>query len=113
MAWSTETPSYCGWKELYVKNAKGKMEVHYYLERREGGVDLAVVGRLKNSKRMSYRYALKKNRSVLKKLNSREDVADWLDSIVSGNFSSISISIFLCPFLGFLIGRLLIGIGTG
>ncbi|KAG2253286.1 hypothetical protein Bca52824_083422 [Brassica carinata] len=90
MAWSSETPSYCGWNELNVKNARGKMEVHYYLERKDGCADLAVVGRLKSSsKRMSFRYALKKNRSVLKKLSSLEDVKDWLDSIVSGDFSSI------------------------
>lgn len=87
MAWSSETPSYCGWNELHVKNARGKNEVHYYLERKDGIADLAIVGRVKNSKRMSFRYALKKNRSVLKKLKSKEDVANWLDSIVSGNFS--------------------------
>ncbi|KFK41284.1 hypothetical protein AALP_AA2G109900 [Arabis alpina] len=90
MAWSSETASYCGWKEMYVKNVKGKMEVHYYLERKERGVDLAVVGRLKNSKRMSYRYALKKNRSLLKKLNSRQDVTNWLDSIVSGVMTHVA-----------------------
>ena len=66
-----------------MKNTKEKMEVHYYLERKDGIADLAVIGRLKNSKRMSFRYALKKNRSVLKKLNSKDDVALWLDSIVS------------------------------
>ncbi|XP_010511864.2 PREDICTED: uncharacterized protein LOC104787905 isoform X2 [Camelina sativa] len=84
MAWSSETPSYCGWNELHVKNGKGKVEVHYYLERKDGIADLAVVGRVKSSKRISFRYALKKNRSVLKKLNSKEDVSNWLDSIVSG-----------------------------
>ncbi|KAG2322216.1 hypothetical protein Bca52824_015429 [Brassica carinata] len=91
MAWSSETPSYCGWNELNVKNARGKMEVHYYLERKDGCADLAVVGRLKSSsKRMSFRYALKKNRSVLKKLSSLEDVKDWLDSIVSGEISHVA-----------------------
>uniref|UniRef100_A0A1J3JN20 BAH domain-containing protein n=1 Tax=Noccaea caerulescens TaxID=107243 RepID=A0A1J3JN20_NOCCA len=90
MAWSTETPSYCGWNELHVKNAKGKMEVHYYLERKDGCADLAVVGRVKNSKPMFFRYALKKNRSVLKKLNSVEDVADWLNSIVSGEIPHVA-----------------------
>ncbi|CAH2066193.1 unnamed protein product [Thlaspi arvense] len=54
------------------------------MERRDGCADLAVVGRMKSSKCMSFRYALKKNRSVLKKLESIEDVADWLNSIVSG-----------------------------
>lgn len=102
MAWSSETPSYCGWNELHVKNTKGKMEVHYYLERKDGIADLAVIGRLKNSsKRMSFRYALKKNRSVLKKLNSKDDVANWLDSIVSGKFSQSLFRILLCPFLDF------------
>ncbi|MFX5441866.1 hypothetical protein ABTD45_19820, partial [Acinetobacter baumannii] len=67
-----------------MKNAKGKMEVHYYLDRKDGCADLALVGRLKNSKRMSYRFALKKNCSVFKKLNSQEDVTNWLNSIVSG-----------------------------
>lgn len=108
MAWSTETPSYCGWNELHVKNAEGKMEVHYYLERKDGCADLAVVGRVKNSRRMSFRYALKKNRSVLKKLNSVEDVADWLNSIVSGKFSYPYIDFLLLsvPFLSvFFIGR--------
>ncbi|CAA7045864.1 unnamed protein product [Microthlaspi erraticum] len=90
MAWSTETPSYCGWNELHVKNARGKMEVHYYLERKDGCADLAVVGRVKNSKSMSFRYALKKNRSVLKKLDSVEDVADWLNSIVSGEIPHVA-----------------------
>ena len=97
MAWSSETPSYCGWNELNVKNAKGKTEVHYYLERRDGCADLAVVGRLRRaSKGMSFRYALKMNRSVLKKLSSLEDVKGWLDSIVSGDFSlSISCEVLL------------------
>ena len=91
--------SYCGWNERHVRNAKGKVEARYYLERKDGGVDLAVVGRVKSSsKRMSFRYALMKNHSVLKKLGSVEDsvlkklgsvedVKGWLDSIVSGNFS--------------------------
>ncbi|AAD49985.1 Contains PF/01426 BAH (bromo-adjacent homology) domain. ESTs gb/N96349, gb/T42710, gb/H77084, gb/AA395147 and gb/AA605500 come from this gene [Arabidopsis thaliana] len=90
MAWSSETPSYCGWNERHVKNTKEKMEVHYYLERKDGIADLAVIGRLKNSKRMSFRYALKKNRSVLKKLNSKDDVALWLDSIVSGEIPHVA-----------------------
>ncbi|CDY07376.1 BnaA07g24550D [Brassica napus] len=91
MAWSSETPSYCGWNELNVKNAKGKTEVHYYLERRDGCADLAVVGRLRRaSKGMSFRYALKMNRSVLKKLSSLEDVKGWLDSIVSGEIPHVA-----------------------
>ncbi|KAL0806781.1 hypothetical protein Bca101_099273 [Brassica carinata] len=91
MAWSSETPSYCGWNELNVKNAKGKTEVHYYLERRDGCADLAVVGRLgRASKRISFRYALKRNRSVLKNLSSLEDVKGWLDSIVSGEIPHVA-----------------------
>jgi hypothetical protein len=39
---------------------------------------------------MSFRYALKKNRSVLKKLNSKDDVALWLDSIVSGEIPHVA-----------------------
>ena len=88
MAWSSETVPYCEWNERHVWNAKGKVEARYYLERKDGGVDLAVVGRVKSSsKRMSFRYASKENHSVLKKLGSVEDVKGWLDSIVSGNFS--------------------------
>ncbi|CAH8358858.1 unnamed protein product [Eruca vesicaria subsp. sativa] len=91
MAWSSETPSYCGWNERRVKNGKGKIEFRYYLERKDGCVDLAVVGRLKSdSKRMSFRYALKKNRSLLKKLSSVEDVKGWLDSIVSGEMPHVA-----------------------
>ncbi|KAJ4874583.1 agenet domain-containing protein / bromo-adjacent homology (BAH) domain-containing protein [Raphanus sativus] len=96
MAWpSSETMPYRGWSERHVRNAKGKIEARYYLERRDGGgVDLAVVGRLKSSssssKRMSFRYASKRNRSVLKKLGSVEDVKDWLDSIVSGEMPHVA-----------------------
>ncbi|CAN6934252.1 unnamed protein product [Brassica oleracea] len=91
MAWWSETMSYCGWNERHVRNAKGKVEARYYLERKDGGVDLAVVGRVKSSsKRMSFRYALKKNHSVLKKLGSVEDVKGWLDSIVSGEMPHLA-----------------------
>ncbi|CAN7053549.1 unnamed protein product [Brassica rapa subsp. trilocularis] len=91
MAWSSETVPYCGWNERHVRNAKGKVEARYYLERKDGGVDLAVVGRVKSSsKRMSFRYALEKNHSVLKKLGSVEDVKGWLDSIVSGEMPHVA-----------------------
>ncbi|CDY38603.1 BnaC06g30260D [Brassica napus] len=94
MAWWSETMSYCGWNERHVRNAKGKVEARYYLERKDGGVDLAVVGRVKSSsKRMSFRYALMKNHSVLKKLGSLgsvEDVKGWLDSIVSGEMPHLA-----------------------
>ncbi|CAG7904098.1 unnamed protein product [Brassica rapa] len=91
MAWSSETVPYCGWNERHVRNAKGKVEARYYLERKDGGVDLAVVGRVKSSsKRMSFRYALKENHSVLKKLGSVEDVKGWLDSIVSGEMPHVA-----------------------
>ncbi|XP_010551277.1 PREDICTED: uncharacterized protein LOC104821945 [Tarenaya hassleriana] len=83
MAWPAETSSYCGWKEVHVRNEKGRKVVHYYLKRRDGTADLAVVGREKNSRRMSYRYALETNGSVLFKLNTRGDVVDWLNSVVS------------------------------
>ncbi|XP_010527529.1 PREDICTED: uncharacterized protein LOC104804864 [Tarenaya hassleriana] len=84
MAWPPETTSYFSWKEVHVTSDKGMKEVHYYLKRRDGGADLAVVGRENNSRHISYRYALKTNRSVLYKFNTRGDVVDWLNFVVSG-----------------------------
>ncbi|XP_043716387.1 uncharacterized protein LOC122664576 isoform X2 [Telopea speciosissima] len=81
---------FVGWEEIFVTNDKGRKEVHYYLKRKDGGSDLAVVGKERRLRHMSYYYALR-NRSVLLslapsssllKLRSRRDVVDWLSSVV-------------------------------
>ncbi|KAK9276371.1 hypothetical protein L1049_005904 [Liquidambar formosana] len=77
------------WEEVFVSSDKGRREVHYYLKRRDGGSDLAVIGKEKSLRHMSYHYAIC-NRSLLSfapssslmKLRSRREVIDWLKSIV-------------------------------
>ena len=83
---------YVRWEEVFVSADKGRREVHYYLRRRDGSSDLAVVGKEKSLRHMSYHYALA-NRSLfpaasLVKLKSRREVVDWLQSVVSGKFST-------------------------
>lgn len=88
----TASPSspYERWEEVYVSADKGKREVHYYLKRRNGvGLDLAVVGKEKTLRHMSYRYGfqdkerfLQCNSGSLPKLRSRREVIDWLNSVV-------------------------------
>ena len=74
------------WEEVYVSSDKGKREVHYFLKRRngDGGLDLAVVGKEKTLRHMSYHYAFKdrEQRFLLPKLRSRREVIDWLNSVV-------------------------------
>ncbi|KAG2322624.1 hypothetical protein Bca52824_015837 [Brassica carinata] len=72
MAWSSETMSYCGWNERHVRNAKGKTEVRYYLERRDGCADLAVVGRLKGSSSSKRMYTLPTRDQLLLRLNETD-----------------------------------------
>uniref|UniRef100_A0A5B6ZQB1 BAH domain-containing protein n=1 Tax=Davidia involucrata TaxID=16924 RepID=A0A5B6ZQB1_DAVIN len=77
------------WEEVYVSSDKGRREVHYYLKRRNGTSDLAVIGREKSLRHMSYHYAIR-DRSLLSispsssllKLRSRREVIDWLNSII-------------------------------
>jgi hypothetical protein len=77
---------YMSWEEVYVSSDKGKREVHYYLKRRDGRSDLAVIGKEKSLRHMSYHYAFETNpSSSFVKLKSRREVIDWLNSIVSGN----------------------------
>ncbi|GFZ16125.1 agenet and bromo-adjacent homology (BAH) domain-containing protein [Actinidia rufa] len=79
------------WEEVSVTTDKGRREMHYYLNRRDGTSDLAVVGREKGLRHMSYHYAIR-DRSLLSvlpsssllKLRSRREVIDWLNSIVQG-----------------------------
>lgn len=84
----TESLGYVSWEEVNVSSDKGRREVHYYLKRMDGGLDLAVIGKEKSLRHMSYHYAVR-NRSVLLsmgtslKLKSRREVIDWLNSIIS------------------------------
>ncbi|KAJ8539200.1 hypothetical protein K7X08_013452 [Anisodus acutangulus] len=80
---------YVKWEEVCVSGDKGRREVHYYLKRRDGVSDLAVVGKEKSLRHMSYYYAIKdlsllslSNSSSLLKLRSRREVIDWLNSIL-------------------------------
>ncbi|XP_027360539.1 uncharacterized protein LOC113868819 isoform X2 [Abrus precatorius] len=82
---SCQNNGYASWEEVYVSSDKGRREVHYLLKRRGGGgSDLAVVGKEKSLRHMTYHYAIR-NASFgpFFKLKSRREVIDWLDSIVS------------------------------
>jgi hypothetical protein len=80
---------YVSWEEVYVSSDRGRREVQYYLKRNDGGKDLAITGKEKSSRHMSYYFEIR-NRSNLFPLapslkpKSRREVIDWLDSIVSG-----------------------------
>ena len=103
---ATTTVAFGRWEEVSVSTDKGRREMHYYLNRRDGTSDLAVVGREKGLRHMSYHYAIR-DRSLLSilpsssllKLRSRREVIDWLNSIVQGTiifvFFFISWSFFL------------------
>lgn len=77
---------FVSWEEAFVSSDKGRREVHYFLKRRDGSSDLAVVGKERSLRHMSYHYAIR-NRSPalqsLAKLKSRREVIDWLNSVVS------------------------------
>ncbi|EEF33236.1 uncharacterized protein LOC8269692 [Ricinus communis] len=78
---------YVSWEEVNVSSDKGRREVHYYLKRKDGGLDLAVIGKERSLRHMSYHYAaaiINNSPSTgLWKLKSRREVVDWLNSIVS------------------------------
>ncbi|XP_060958642.1 uncharacterized protein LOC115701333 isoform X8 [Cannabis sativa] len=84
---------FLSWQEVFVSTDKGKREVHYYLKRSNGTSDLAVIGKEKSSRHMSYHYALR-NRSPfvapLAKLKSRREVIDWLNSVVADSSTNKS-----------------------
>lgn len=64
---------------------KGNREVHYYLKTNGENLDLAVIGKEKRSRHMSYRYSIRNpNLTPPFKLKSRREVIDWLDSVISG-----------------------------
>lgn len=79
---------YVSWKEVAAYTDGGSRILRYYLNRSDGRADLAVVGKEK----MPYRCVLRRRfmfglgdpDSVAKKLRSRRDVIDWLNSVVSG-----------------------------
>uniref|UniRef100_A0A2P2JQZ8 BAH domain-containing protein n=3 Tax=Rhizophora mucronata TaxID=61149 RepID=A0A2P2JQZ8_RHIMU len=84
---------YESWEEVNVSSDKGRREVHYYLKKIDGGLDLVVVGKEKSLRHMSYYY----NRSSLSlsmgkfpKLKSRREVIDWLNSIVTDSHHSVT-----------------------
>ncbi|XP_054775843.1 uncharacterized protein LOC129284400 [Prosopis cineraria] len=92
---ATTPCGYVSWEEVFVSGgeSKGRKEVRYFLKRRNGSSDLAVVGREKSTRHMSYNYAVRDevlafigsstSSLSLLKLKSRRDVIDWLNSIVS------------------------------
>lgn len=88
---SNTTPSssrYVSWNEVAAYRDGGSRVFRYYLNRSDGRADLAVVGK----ENMPYRCVLRRRSlfglgdsdSVAKKLRSRRDVIDWLNSVVSG-----------------------------
>ncbi|OIW02268.1 hypothetical protein TanjilG_15257 [Lupinus angustifolius] len=85
---TTSYQGYVSWEEVFVSSEKGRRVVHYFLKRQSGDSDLAVIGKEKSLRHMSYRYALR-NPSLgpYLKLRSRREVIDWLDSIISADVS--------------------------
>ncbi|KAM4095222.1 hypothetical protein ACJW30_08G013000 [Castanea mollissima] len=83
---SSSSSSYVSWEEVYVSSDKGRREVHYYLKRRDDESDLAVIGKEKSLRHMSYHYALSFANGLINtnnRLKSRREVIDWLNSVVS------------------------------
>ncbi|CAK8537253.1 unnamed protein product [Lathyrus sativus] len=85
---SPETSScgerYVSWEEVVVSMDKGGREVRYFLKKKGGGSDLALIGKEKSPRHMSYHYAIRDSSlGPFVKLKSRRHVVDWLDSIVS------------------------------
>ncbi|GLT76628.1 hypothetical protein SLA2020_482800 [Shorea laevis] len=84
----SEVASYDSWEEVNVSFDKGRREVRYYLNRKDGGSDLAIIGKEKSLTHMRYRFAIRSGPlfaswMALGKLRSRREVIDWLNSVVS------------------------------
>ncbi|XP_072977293.1 uncharacterized protein [Typha angustifolia] len=100
-----EGKAYVSWEEVVVSNDKGRRVVHYYLKDSRGGADLAVVGRERSVRHMSYAVPNRFLRLLLAawpcrlgspspsfsppppegislKWRSRREVIDWLSSFV-------------------------------
>lgn len=91
---SSSSSSYVSWEEVYVSSDKGRREVHYYLKRRDDESDLAVIGKEKSLRHMSYHYAFSFANGLINtnnRLKSRREVIDWLNSVVSGTYIYIYI----------------------
>ncbi|PON94451.1 Agenet domain containing protein [Trema orientale] len=103
-AYATTSFGFVSWDEVFVSSDKGRREVHYYLKRSDGRSDLAVIGKEKSLRHMSYHYALRNrspfSASSLAKLKSRREVIDWLNSVVSDSSmnksSHLDVSILEC-----------------
>lgn len=66
---------------------KGRREVRYFLKKKNGELDLALIGKEKSSRHMSYHYAIRNSSfAPFFRLKSRREVVNWLDSIVQGQF---------------------------
>lgn len=78
---------FVSWEEVFALGDRGRKEAHFYLKRRDRNSDLVVIGKEKSSRHTSFVYSVCDG-SVLDgsipKLRSREDVVDFLNSIVSG-----------------------------
>uniref|UniRef100_A0A0A9ELF4 Uncharacterized protein n=1 Tax=Arundo donax TaxID=35708 RepID=A0A0A9ELF4_ARUDO len=88
------------WEEEVVSNDRGRRLVHYFLRGPGGERELAVVGRERSPRHMSYAVQGRFLRSlaaaagagagagadggVPRKWRSRREVVDWLSSLVSG-----------------------------
>ncbi|KAK9074490.1 hypothetical protein SSX86_007088 [Deinandra increscens subsp. villosa] len=86
--------AYVNWEEICSINRRGRKEARYYLKRRDGTFDLAVIGKEKKSSSNSYRYRFAKREKspflsvnlrfeLPSKLRSRQEVIDFLTSVVS------------------------------
>ncbi|KAG9458439.1 hypothetical protein H6P81_002947 [Aristolochia fimbriata] len=79
------------WEEVFVSNDKGNRVVHYYLDRADGGSELAVVGRERSLRHMTYTVPNHFFRSMRPasclRWRSRREVVDWLSSLVTGSVS--------------------------
>jgi hypothetical protein len=97
-----ESKKYTRWEEVVVSTDKGKREVHYYLIDSCGNSDLAVVGRERSLRHMTYETvdgfvrschlaspsphcSPLTDGSMALKWKTRRDVVDWLSSLVLGN----------------------------
>ena len=83
---ATAAERYVAWQELYVCGDKGMREIHYYLKKKDGGLDLAVVGKEKSLRHITYRLLLDSSlsSSSFVKLRSRREVIDWLHNFLPG-----------------------------
>ncbi|KAJ6796744.1 Uncharacterized protein M6B38_220045 [Iris pallida] len=97
---------FVGWEEVVVSNDKGRRVVNYYVKDSEGRRHLAVVGREKSLRHMSYAVRNQFLQSVFAggssssaaplsgvgfgclKWKSRREVIDWLSEIVSDSVST-------------------------